>query len=116
MCANLIPGNTYYEYSIWVLKPGMTPADPGTGACPGRGLRALRIHCGAGSPVAFAGKMDVASMKGVQGMHRARRSVPRLTEAAESGMDGGVPAAVDGLRGLAVIRRHPCRAVRGRGS
>jgi hypothetical protein len=24
MCVNLIPGHTYYEYSVWVLKPGMT--------------------------------------------------------------------------------------------
>jgi hypothetical protein len=24
MCINLIPGHTYYEYSIWVLKLGMT--------------------------------------------------------------------------------------------
>jgi hypothetical protein len=24
MCINLIPGHTYYEYLVWVLKPGMT--------------------------------------------------------------------------------------------
>jgi hypothetical protein len=24
MCVNLIPGHTYYEYSVWVLKLGMT--------------------------------------------------------------------------------------------
>jgi hypothetical protein len=24
MCVNLIPKHTYYEYSVWVLKPGMT--------------------------------------------------------------------------------------------
>jgi hypothetical protein len=24
MYVNLIPGRTYYEYSVWVLKPGMT--------------------------------------------------------------------------------------------
>jgi hypothetical protein len=24
MCVNLIPRHTYYEYSIWVLKSGMT--------------------------------------------------------------------------------------------
>jgi hypothetical protein len=24
MCVNLIPGHTYYEYAVWVLKPGMT--------------------------------------------------------------------------------------------
>jgi hypothetical protein len=24
MCVNLILGHTYYEYSVWVLKPGMT--------------------------------------------------------------------------------------------
>jgi hypothetical protein len=24
MCINLFPGHTYYEYSVWVLKPGMT--------------------------------------------------------------------------------------------
>jgi hypothetical protein len=23
MCVNLIPGHTYYEYLVWVLKPGM---------------------------------------------------------------------------------------------
>jgi hypothetical protein len=25
MCVNLIPGHTYYEYPVWVLKPDMTP-------------------------------------------------------------------------------------------
>jgi hypothetical protein len=24
MCVNLIPGHRYYEYSVWVLKLGMT--------------------------------------------------------------------------------------------
>jgi hypothetical protein len=24
MSINLIPGHTYYEYPVWVLKPGMT--------------------------------------------------------------------------------------------
>jgi hypothetical protein len=24
MCVNLIPGHTYYEYSVWVLKLGLT--------------------------------------------------------------------------------------------
>jgi hypothetical protein len=38
-----------------------------------------------------------------------------VDEAAESGMNGDIPAVVDGSQGLAVIRRHPCRAVRGRG-
>jgi hypothetical protein len=23
MCVNLIPAHTYYEYAVWVLKPGM---------------------------------------------------------------------------------------------
>jgi hypothetical protein len=27
MYINLIPGHTYYEYSVWVLKSGMTSAD-----------------------------------------------------------------------------------------
>jgi hypothetical protein len=26
MCVNVIPGHTYYEYSVWVLKSGMTVA------------------------------------------------------------------------------------------
>jgi hypothetical protein len=38
-----------------------------------------------------------------------------VDDAAESGMDGGVLATVDGSRGLAVIQHCPCRAVRGRG-
>jgi hypothetical protein len=25
MCVNLIPGHRYYEYSVWVIKLGMTP-------------------------------------------------------------------------------------------
>jgi hypothetical protein len=24
MCVNLIPRHTHYEYSVWILKPGMT--------------------------------------------------------------------------------------------
>jgi hypothetical protein len=38
-----------------------------------------------------------------------------VDEAAELGMDGGIPMAVDSSRGLVVIRCHPCSAVRGRG-
>jgi hypothetical protein len=38
-----------------------------------------------------------------------------VDEAAELGMNGDIPAVVDGSQGLAVIRRRPCRAVRGRG-
>jgi hypothetical protein len=25
MCVNLIPEHTYYEYSVWIVKSGMTP-------------------------------------------------------------------------------------------
>jgi hypothetical protein len=38
-----------------------------------------------------------------------------VDDAAEARMDGGVPAAVDSSRGLAVIWHRPCRVVRGRG-
>jgi hypothetical protein len=38
-----------------------------------------------------------------------------VDDAAEARMDGGVPAVVDGSRGLAVIWHRPCRVVRGRG-
>jgi hypothetical protein len=38
-----------------------------------------------------------------------------VDEAAESGIDGDIPAVVDGLRGLAAIRHRPYTAVRGRG-
>jgi hypothetical protein len=36
------------------------------------------------------GKVDGMSMKGVRGMHRARRSVPRLTEVVRRRLDDKV--------------------------
>jgi hypothetical protein len=83
------------------------PAGPGAQSV----VRAVRAH-----RWPMRGKVDGVSMKGVRAARQARRSVPRLTEAAESGMDCGVPTAVDDLRGLVAIRHRPCRAVRGRGS
>jgi hypothetical protein len=43
MCVNLIPGHTYYEYSVWVLKPGMTSLYIKCQACFTVGMETLAI-------------------------------------------------------------------------
>jgi hypothetical protein len=99
------------------LRGADTAAQPAAGggllaqvlsAWPGLGHRALHDRHGAGSegsPVAYVGKVDGASTKGVRGTHRRGEvchGSPRrsgVDEAAESGMGGGVSAIMDGSRG-----------------